>query len=515
MMTNDGRRRAILVFATALPLACIQTQLVPNENHCAQQHGDEWCAEQHPDGSRPFCLRGHCPSPDLSLPVPADGCISERPSDDTCYSPCGGASSFSEDATCLSASSSSDSSTTGPESSTTTLEPQPVCGDGIIDLGEACDDADLNGELGHCALDCRGPTTGCGDGLPQRGEACDDGNAIEGDGCNPDCRESGALVWEQQLLFVGFLHGIDVAPGGAVYLGGSISSTPSQAWGARLDDHDGMLDWIHWLQAPSGSVLYDAFYAAHAVDDALVVFAGRHGDTAYVVVLDETGSFLEDAYDPSATFIAAIADIGTGYLAKRGDLAVRYNYALTDAWTATVGFGLAFRPGDDVALATPLDAPSFRRFFLDGTAYEPVQFPVPAGLAAQSRFVAWAPDGDVVVAGLLTGEGAQDAFALRSSPAGDLRWIHGIESQQAQQRQPSCLAVDAQGAVIVGGYASVLSSTRPFLMKLGPDGDRLWTRSLELTSSTGRIYGCDTNAANEILAVGEADGHMWIAKVTP
>ena len=73
----------------------------------------------------------------------------------------------------------------------------PVCGDGFIDPGEACDDSNIAGGDG-CALDCKAieanyvcPTPGalcvstmiCGDGILQGTEQCDDKNAVSGDGC--------------------------------------------------------------------------------------------------------------------------------------------------------------------------------------------------------------------------------------------------------------------------------------------------------------------------------------------
>lgn len=510
--------RRSLALVPALCVACLDTQLLPNEHHCARRSGDQWCAEQHADGSRPYCSRGFCdgaPEPDSR---PLDGCVAVRPSDDVCYSPCGGASSYTEDASCLSSTATTDpASTTDPEPTTTTgfPDPEPSCGDAFVDSDEICDDGDQNGLLGHCDVDCQGLTTGCGNAVVDPGEACDDGNPVVGDGCNPDCRESGAVVWERELLSTGFLRGIDIGPSGGVYLGGAVYGAPDRAWAARLDDRNGMLDWAYTLDTPPTSVLYDVFLTAHAADDGFVVFAGRHGDLAYAVTRDESGTFYEEAFDPGAEHIEEIVDIGTGYLAKRGELAVRYDYTLAEAWTTAVGAGLAYRPGDDVALAAPGSAASFRRFGLDGAALPPVEMPLPAGLAANSRFLAWTEDGDVIVAGLLTGPGAQDAFAFRSSPAGDLRWMYGTESLAAQVRQPLCLAVDDQGAVIVGGYAWLLASAHPYLMKLSPEGQPLWARSLELTSARGAIYGCAVNAAREIIAVGQTEDHLWMVKVTP
>jgi cysteine-rich repeat protein len=58
------------------------------------------------------------------------------------------------------------------------------CHDGVLDPGEECDDGnddDLDG-CWECIL------ARCGDGhLEQPPEQCDDGNTISGDGCNADC----------------------------------------------------------------------------------------------------------------------------------------------------------------------------------------------------------------------------------------------------------------------------------------------------------------------------------------
>lgn len=99
------------------------------------------------------------------------------------------------------------------------MEPQPVCGDGVINTndeqcddgnlaqgdgcgptcavehcgdgvvnrdGEACDDGAANGfEPDACRPDCTNPR--CGDGVQDEGEECDDGNAAARDGCDAVC----------------------------------------------------------------------------------------------------------------------------------------------------------------------------------------------------------------------------------------------------------------------------------------------------------------------------------------
>lgn len=61
-----------------------------------------------------------------------------------------------------------------------------TCGNMVTDLavGEACDDGnDVSGD--GCQANCTLPT--CGDGALDTGEICDDGNTANGDGCNAKC----------------------------------------------------------------------------------------------------------------------------------------------------------------------------------------------------------------------------------------------------------------------------------------------------------------------------------------
>jgi len=101
-----------------------------------------------------------------------------------------------------------------------------VCGDGVAQPGEACDDADLAGQTcaslglgfvggtltcsGRCTFvtsACERGAARCGDGQVQAGEACDDGNDVGGDGCSPACQlEAPSSGW--------------FAPGGAISEGG-------------------------------------------------------------------------------------------------------------------------------------------------------------------------------------------------------------------------------------------------------------------------------------------------------
>lgn len=61
------------------------------------------------------------------------------------------------------------------------------CGDGVVDQDESCDDGPSNSDnlANACRRDCT--PSRCGDAVLDAGEACDDGNADPGDGCDATC----------------------------------------------------------------------------------------------------------------------------------------------------------------------------------------------------------------------------------------------------------------------------------------------------------------------------------------
>lgn len=83
----------------------------------------------------------------------------------------------------------SDSGATATSLPGTTGEPgttdkPPVCGDGVLDPGELCDDGNaVDGD--GCESDCSLP--GCGDGVVMAPEACDDANQDNTDACLDTC----------------------------------------------------------------------------------------------------------------------------------------------------------------------------------------------------------------------------------------------------------------------------------------------------------------------------------------
>ena len=87
------------------------------------------------------------------------------------------------------------------------------CGDGILQLGEECDDGNLiDGD--RCSSSCTIEAY-CGDGLLAEDEACDDGNNFDNDGCSSLC-EVEAL---QGISVEAPRPGITIDPHGAIIEG--------------------------------------------------------------------------------------------------------------------------------------------------------------------------------------------------------------------------------------------------------------------------------------------------------
>jgi cysteine-rich repeat protein len=66
------------------------------------------------------------------------------------------------------------------------IDYSPVCGNGVVEEDEECDDGNDN-DADACLNNCIRNV--CGDGYGWIGrEQCDDGNTISGDGCSSQCR---------------------------------------------------------------------------------------------------------------------------------------------------------------------------------------------------------------------------------------------------------------------------------------------------------------------------------------
>jgi cysteine-rich repeat protein len=71
--------------------------------------------------------------------------------------------------------------------------PAAVCGNNVVEQGEACDDGNPRNGDGCSKLCVIEERAICGDGKIDDGEECDDGNREDGDGCNRACFDESLL----------------------------------------------------------------------------------------------------------------------------------------------------------------------------------------------------------------------------------------------------------------------------------------------------------------------------------
>jgi cysteine-rich repeat protein len=77
------------------------------------------------------------------------------------------------------------SSAAGGASGAGGTAPAPMCGNGVVETGEECDDGNASNN-DNCLDTCKLAT--CGDGVVGPGEACDDGNQSNADACTNACQ---------------------------------------------------------------------------------------------------------------------------------------------------------------------------------------------------------------------------------------------------------------------------------------------------------------------------------------
>ena len=83
----------------------------------------------------------------------------------------------------------------GTDTSLETGDGQPaVCGNGVVEGDEVCDDGVNDGSYGGCSEDCSGLGPHCGDGEENGAEQCDLGDENGGADCNTHCQVPGTVL---------------------------------------------------------------------------------------------------------------------------------------------------------------------------------------------------------------------------------------------------------------------------------------------------------------------------------
>jgi cysteine-rich repeat protein len=479
-----------------------------------------FCA--YPDSS---CVSGLRFSPDAANPF-ADECTEvDPPIATTTTDASGDASSSSGDAT-------SDSSSEGP--------PVPVCGNGVTEDMEACDDA----------------------------------NAMVGDGCNPDCRVSGVLV----TSFVSELPGIDfgrslqpVEGGDVIVVGEGDEQEGDRDILLGRFGPEGEHRWIRYEGGTAGGI--DRASALALTDTDTVVVAGeiRPDESPSAARADiwlaELGigdgepvwQETDGAASPSHDVAVAMVRLAGGDLVVGGrtgttgtaDMLAR-RYAVVDGavervWTRTFDGAAGTADGTNAILqdargrifvggyrhATTVDVDRYLRVLspLDGVDARPPC--LDDGSTADGRVpegddrilsLALAPSGHVAAAGYATKTvaDARDAWVGWYDPSGcTLQWTRTVPGSAHADDAAQAVVVDANEQIVTVGYLRESNSADLWVAKWDDAGDPLWEADLinGPGDETDVAYGVALDDSGDILVTGRLStpgaADLWVGRFTP
>lgn len=377
----------------------------------------------------------------------------------------------------------------------------------------------------------------CGDGNVDPGEACDDGDDDDANGCTRTCVESGSQLWlniygggmgDQRANDVAF----DPAEDAFYVVGHRGLGTTIEVWQAKLDAA-GEVEFDNVIAdpanngyafgvdvAPGGGYVYAGYtdpagdiFIRHADPDGTLLASVSHGgvvgqqDTAYGIAAADDGTVLA---------VGREAFSGSDY--RRFLRASAAN--LTDViWSESTGPS----PGTARGVAWSVDTGAFvvagyealfaeawvRAYDLGGTMQWETLFAeanetVLSGIAVSADTVfacGWELAGDPIYRGRLI------AFDITN---GDVRWDESWDGLVGEGAYCSDVAVDAQGQLVTVGATLVAGSEDPTPIvrkRAAADGQLLWeTVVSDPAAPIGYFQGVSVGADNTIVAVGHAGG---------
>jgi len=410
------------------------------------------------------------------------------------------------------------------DSGSTTLVAQ--CGDGTVEGAEVCDDGVNDGSYGSCAPDCASFGPRCGDGTVDAGspEECDDGNALAGDGCDPDCIRSGRTLWTdvRPAKDAVTLSDLALVPDGRVAVVGTRRPPKGSAEGfVQLLDAAGVPEWDRSIQAvaPSSASLGGVVVSSN---DRLAV-GGEMGFSPWVGLLGlmpggpVTGLTLDydtvncDGVYYSFRTIGPVTD--DGFLVQSGSEG--------GSWIALVGADGVCRtsrffvnlddvivlPDNQTMVALSL---GFNKSVTTGTFVVELDLQLQEQIRRELTPVGFdnamvrMPDGQFMV---VTREGGGLVFTRLDAAYRESAPVTYTEAGVTFREFD--LAVDGDGNLVVAGESEVSGGEKPvisrFVRKFDAQARLLWTREEPVTAPAQGWTDVEVDAQGDIYVTGSSD----------
>lgn len=325
----------------------------------------------------------------------------------------------------------------------------------------------------------------CGNGIVEKDEACDDGNAVDGDGCNQDCAESGTELALYEFVDK-YPMSVEVDANGLVGLVGEADYTETSGhtmWIAELSMLTGATEWEAFV---GGFVGRAASWGPNgnlaAAGDNLKSFGatwwGLHhnGNLVWQQTVESEGASLAFVGAIEATPGDAIVVTGTldnDFLFQKrtptGDVAWGSNgddaFGSDLVVTGDGGFFLAATENEDVWL---------RRVASDGSTQWHSDYD--SGTYDGSPTVGYAVGGNVLVA-INVGSGSEIYVALVAySPAGEELWSRSLE-EEVLPHIVHATAAHTDGTFTLVGQRGTTPGAVAWIHRVDATGERLWAKA--------------------------------------
>jgi cysteine-rich repeat protein len=406
------------------------------------------------------------------------------------------------------------------------------------------------------------PQAVCGDGILESIEECDDGNAVDGDGCDADCTlnldtSQWQIIHSGDALVREAGQGIAVDGAGNIVVGGyevDVVGNPDM-WLAKYDPAGNEL-WVLTLD-PSGG-LDDRIYGV-AIDPADDILLVGDADVApsssdlWVGKYDPAGGELwsttfdgPDAGDDGGRGVASDAAgnvVVTGFVrVANNDIDIfvaKLDPGGATQWSEVVpgpdilddrGLGVGVDAEGDVVVAgyvsyVGLDRNVWlRKYDPAGGELWTEEWASDNGGDDGGFGVTVAPDGSIAVTGMtpVTADN-QDVWLGRWDADGALQWSKRFGGQAFVDDQGLAVAADADSNFIVAGFRGQSETdTDIWLRKYDVVGNVVWTQAVAgLGGDRDEATAVATDAEGNIAVTGEIrnamsnDGDIWIAKLGP
>lgn len=392
--------------------------------------------------------------------------------------------------------------------------PPAVCGDGVVEGAEACDDRN-DDDFDHCRSDCAvgvevGPTISY-DGPDSRG----------------DFFEGVVIGADDSIIVVGTERG----GGRARLIVQQYLADGSAGWSyahAGDGDHDSSGGEIAWT--PEGDLVVAGVNYLNGVDtEGLVAKLGPDGSERWV------RTFLGPGADTNTSggfnFVDDVAVDATGQIVFVGGGEV--DEQDFDIWV------VALDPDGTVRWDDTYNNPSANDFegaravafdgdaaivvgdevYADGSVHGWVRKYDPDGGIVWTKSLLWSPQAMAIASGDIVIAGDQSGRTVVSKFDAELTLLWEFRSTDASSRgdYAEAVAIDPAGNVLVGGYALVFNEqANALVFSLDVDGQPRWATTYnDELDLNDYVYGVAVGSGGRTIAVGSEvvrnqDSNGWI-----